>query len=672
MENLVGKNIGRYHIIELLGQGGMAVVYKAYDTRLERDVAIKVIRSEAISPEMLASIRRRFEREAKSLAKLKHPYIINIHDYGEYNGSLYLVMEYLPGGTLEKSIGKEIPYVEAVCLLLPVVKALAFAHEQGIIHRDIKPANILITGNGEPMLSDFGIVKVLEEQSATQLTGTGMGIGTPAYMAPEQWKGKTVPQTDIYAMGIVLYELITGQKPYTADTPAALAIKQAVEPLPRPKNLVPGLPDKVEHILIKALSKEPGDRYDSMAAFVGELEKLVGTQPAVTLTSETTTMDTAAPTRDAPRKGVPVGLIFGLGGTLALMAVVGVVLVILAYFFAYRPWVASNTAGTNTAAAAAEISTWTALIPTLTLTTTETLTPTNTPEPTHTPTLAQTPTLTLRPTMVYSLETQVWSKDNMVLVYVPEGEFDMGSEDGNPNERPVHTVWLDAFWIDQTEVTNLMYVPFLNEIKNELTIYEEEDYKGISYQGEVINALLCPGWPECGVRIQQSGSGYTIESGYEEHPATLITWYGAWVYCEWAGRRLPTEAEWEKAARGTDARIYPWGNEGHLFGLVNYDFNEQTTTAVGSYPDGISPYGALDMAGNALEWVADWYDENYYINSPERNPLGPDSGFLRVARGGSFYTESFEVRAAHRGDVTPKHSWENYGFRCAIGEDEIE
>ena len=176
MPDLTGQTVDRYRIIEKLGEGGMAVVYKAFDTRLEREVAIKFIRTGMIAPDLLATTLKRFEREAKSLARMEHPYIINIHDFGEHGGQPYLVMEYVPGGTL-KEIDKPCSYREAVKMLIPIAEALAFAHERGVIHRDVKPANILITENGHPMLSDFGVVKILESDHTVQLTGTGMGVG---------------------------------------------------------------------------------------------------------------------------------------------------------------------------------------------------------------------------------------------------------------------------------------------------------------------------------------------------------------------------------------------------------------------------------------------------------------------------------------------------------------
>jgi serine/threonine protein kinase len=274
MSNLIGQSIGRYHILEQLGEGGMATVYKAFDTRLERDVAVKVIRVDQFAPAVLERILKRFEREAKVLARLTHPNIVHINDFGEHDGIPYLVMDYLPGGTLKQRLGKPMPWQDAVRLLLPIARALQFAHGQAIIHRDVKPSNILVTLSGEPMLSDFGIAKILEGDETTTLTGFGIGVGTPEYMAPEQWIGQTTPQSDIYSLGVVFYEMITGYKPYVADTPAAILLKQANEPLPRPRQFVPSLPGEVEKILFKALAHKPEDRYQNMSELACALEEL--------------------------------------------------------------------------------------------------------------------------------------------------------------------------------------------------------------------------------------------------------------------------------------------------------------------------------------------------------------------------------------------------------------
>ena len=277
MSDLIGQSLGRYHILEQLGEGGMAVVYKAYDTRLEADVAVKVIRVENLTLGTMERALKRFEREAKALAKLNHQNIVNVTDYGEYESKPYLVMPYFPGGTLKQKLGKAIPWQEAVEMLLPIAEALDYAHSQKMVHRDVKPANILLTERGQPMLTDFGIAKVLDIEETMELTGTSAAVGTPEYMAPEQATAKTADhRADIYALGIVLYEMITGRKPYSADTPMAVLIMHARDPLPRPSNFVSGIPNAVEKVLIKALAKSPDDRYHSMAEMVSALEGLFG------------------------------------------------------------------------------------------------------------------------------------------------------------------------------------------------------------------------------------------------------------------------------------------------------------------------------------------------------------------------------------------------------------
>jgi eukaryotic-like serine/threonine-protein kinase len=289
MKDLTGQSIGRYHIIERLGEGGMAVVYKAFDTRLETNVAIKFIRSEKLVAENVDKTLKRFKIEAQKMAQLTQPNIVPVTDFGEYEEMPYLVMRYMPGGNLKQKMGKPMPYQEAAHLLVPIAGALEFAHRQNIIHRDVKPANILLTLSGEPMLTDFGIAKILsnDEETHDSLTATGVGIGTPEYMSPEQGKGQKIDQrSDVYALGIVFYELVTGRKPFMADTPLAVVIKQVTEPLPRPRKYVPDLPELVERIIFKALAKNPDDRYQSMGEFADAMEKLSFYQKTIELETQ--------------------------------------------------------------------------------------------------------------------------------------------------------------------------------------------------------------------------------------------------------------------------------------------------------------------------------------------------------------------------------------------------
>jgi formylglycine-generating enzyme required for sulfatase activity len=253
---------------------------------------------------------------------------------------------------------------------------------------------------------------------------------------------------------------------------------------------------------------------------------------------------------------------------------------------------------------------------------------TEAPLATEAPIATEAPTFDIGSTMI--------GEDGATLAYVPAGEFTMGSE-AYPEEMPIHTVYLEAFWIDQTEVTNGMY------IKCVITGICQEPLASTS----------------------RTHSNYYGNSEFDNYPVAAVKWNMAKAYCEWAGRRLPTETEWEKAARGIDGRIYPWGNDLPNNNLLNYNSNVGDTTEIRKYPDGKSIYGAYDMAGNVWEWVNDWYAEAYYQNSPFSNPPGPDSGSERVMRGGSWEGLDISVRSVSRGYFNPEKSTSKYGFRCA-------
>jgi formylglycine-generating enzyme required for sulfatase activity len=252
--------------------------------------------------------------------------------------------------------------------------------------------------------------------------------------------------------------------------------------------------------------------------------------------------------------------------------------------------------------------------------------------------------------------TRTRATDGAQMVPVPAGPFPMGSPGADPragaDEKPRHTVYLDAFWIDRTEVTNARYVQFLNALGAHAGACGGRDCAETRVEDRYSHIL-------------RQGGRYVVEPGFEDHPATQVSWYGAQAYCAWAGARLPTEAEWEKAARGVDGRRYPWGDRAPGCDRAQYGDCGGETVPVGANPAGASPCGALDMAGNVWEWVADWYDPAYYGFSPAQNPLGPDSGLRKGFRGGSWgYPPAF-IRAGDRARNRPTYAGFNVGFRCA-------
>jgi WD40 repeat protein/predicted Ser/Thr protein kinase len=270
MNDVFGEQLGQYILLEQLGEGGMAKVYNALDSRVERNVAIKVILP---SKRTSSVFLQQFEREAKALANLTHTNIVKVLNYGVQNGQPYLVMEYVSGGTLKEAMNQKIPWQTAAAILAPIARALDYVHQQQIVHRDVKPSNILLQDDFRPMLSDFGILKMLEAKDEKSDSAIGAGIGTPEYMPPEQGMGKDVDfRADIYSLGLVFYEMITGQKPYTADSPMAIVIKHVTDELPLPSRIDRNIPKFVERAILRAVQKDPKNRYLSMGHFADVLE----------------------------------------------------------------------------------------------------------------------------------------------------------------------------------------------------------------------------------------------------------------------------------------------------------------------------------------------------------------------------------------------------------------
>jgi serine/threonine-protein kinase len=267
MSDLVGRQLGQYELRELIRQGGMATVYKAYQASLDRWVAVKVL-----SRPDDATFVARFEAEARSIARFQHPNIVPVHDYGEQDGYLYLVVTYVEDGrSLAELVGEPMAADRALRFGVQILAGLAYAHGKGVVHRDIKPSNVLLPSPDWSMLADFGIAKLLHAQGR-DLTRPGMVLGTAAYMAPEQTFGLPVdPRTDLYSVGIVLYELVTAQVPFDGDNPVMVMMKQAYEPPEPPRELNPEVPAEVQDLLLRALAKDPADRFQSAEAMSAEI-----------------------------------------------------------------------------------------------------------------------------------------------------------------------------------------------------------------------------------------------------------------------------------------------------------------------------------------------------------------------------------------------------------------
>jgi formylglycine-generating enzyme required for sulfatase activity len=528
---------------------------------------------------------------------------------------------------------------------------LAYAHERGILHRDIKPANILISEGGEPLLSDFGIAKLFEADQATALTGLGMAVGTPAYMAPEQWTGESGPQSDVYSMGVVLYEMLTGRPPYDADTPAAILLKQGTEPLPSPRMFGVDLPPALEHVLIKAQARGLADRYQDMKAFIGALENVnvgasMAAPPEEGLSEPTLIVPIPIPgTSEAPQPEqtyrqasqevarepeagkiapvagpgkVPKRVMWIVGGVVLVLVLLCAASLGIAGLFSLFP----ATAPTATQPLASPTNSPSLPLP-----------PTNTAMPEATPTQTDTPAPT-------SLPAEISDPNGVTMLLVPAGIFTMGSSDGSPEEQPVHEVYLDDFYLDKYEVTNVLY-------------------------RACVDAGVCNEPHNTGSSTRPT---YYGDPAFDSYPVIYVDWSQAKTYCEWRGARLPTEAEREKAARGTDGRTYPWG-EGTDCSRANYSSCIGDTVAVGGYEDGLSPYGLYDMAGNVSEWVADWFGADYYATLADNasNPQGPNDGTLRGVRGGSWEGQDRFLRAYTRGRRQPVYNDFEIGIRCARG-----
>jgi serine/threonine protein kinase/Flp pilus assembly protein TadD len=393
MSDLSGQTLGKYQILERLGRGGMATVYRAYQPGMDRIVAVKVMHPQYTDD---PSFIERFKREARSVGALRHPNIVQVIDFDVQDDEYYMVMEYIETETLKSRLQKHgaLPIREALVIARKLADALAYAHAHGMLHRDVKPANVLMSKTGEPILTDFGIAKLM---NASGLTASGAAVGTPAYMSPEAGRSEPVDErTDVYSLGVMLYEMLSGQLPFDADTPYAVILKHINEPPPPLGQRVPHLPESVERVVIKALAKDKAQRYQSAAEMRDALLKaeqaLTDAHATVELSPASAKETIALPSsrRRAPLL-IGVSTVILIGALLVISTIsTGEPLGLLLAAFPSATATATNTA-----------------TPTDTATATHTFTPTATSTATATPTATATLTNTAAPTLFVQAVTIV-------------------------------------------------------------------------------------------------------------------------------------------------------------------------------------------------------------------------------------------------------------------------
>ncbi len=730
----VGKELGEYFVFERIGAGSMAEVYKALQPSMDRLVGIKIL-SPALSHDQ--QFVARFKREVQIVASLEHPHILPVIDFGEREGTFYLVMRYVGGGTLHDLIERG-PLEPAVALryLSEIGEALDYAHQQRVVHRDIKPRNVLLDQQGRPFLADFGLARLI---GAGNITHSGVEmIGTPHYMSPEQARGQHVDgRSDLYALGVMLYQMLTGRVPFEADSTVGIVMKHIESPVPNVTENWPMLPEALNPVVAKAMAKDPAERYQTAHDLTQAVAEALGTSVL------------AGPVVTRPADGGPSGggrgfRLAGAGSRLSFWRKLGILAQwggrrlrgqqpdklrsLFGGLFPTRPHlkrgqvfagllivlvgalvsaVLLNGRGPAALSPASSTAPATASPPEAT--------PANTPvPPSRTPDLAA-PTATLVAVSVTDASvagtaaaihaqsatasqaavsqsaaaTQlaaapgptriVSNMDEMVEVSVPAGPFLMGSSNADhaalADEKPQVEVTLRGFWIDRTEVTVAQFQAFVAA-----SGYKTDAERGCcagAYQhsgGTVFSPDPAFTFNADWLHPLGGGGGAAVPG----QPVVQVSWNDASAYCAWAGRRLPSEAEWEKAARGENGLIYPWGNEfdgrrlnycdkncnAALHGITDDTFAR--TGTVGVFATGASPYGALDMAGNAREWVNDFYDFRGYQGLPTANPPGLESGLTRVVRGGSWIDGPDRVRAAARDSLVPDGRDNLTGFRCAL------
>ncbi|MEZ5402377.1 MAG: bifunctional serine/threonine-protein kinase/formylglycine-generating enzyme family protein [Bryobacteraceae bacterium] len=562
--------IGRYRITGKLGEGGMGVVYRAADDQLHREVAIKVIRRDALAGGEEA--RQRFAREARAAGQLKHPAIVTIYDIGDWNGLPYLVMELVEGATLAQLLESGTLDADRVASILNQVgAAVDYAHQRGIIHRDLKPANIFVQKDGTAKILDFGIAK-MAVGGGPAATQVGMLVGSPAYMPPERFLGDEANRsTDVWALGVTAYEALVGQRPFQGHDWQAVAYRICNEATPDPSRLNPAMPVRAVEVLRRVLSKNPQERYPDCATFTGDLATALRPAPSRPPMAE-------ADSGTSTQSGRGINPLKAIGGGIAAGAVLAIVVWLSGILDPTPPGKADEP-------------------------------PVVTRQDATPPPVIDTPTGSM--------------------LWVPAGDALLG-----PNALPAP---VSPFYVDKTEVSVGAYRRFCEATGRALP------------EGLAVDPSL---------------------------PATDVSYDDAADFAAWAGKRLPTAVEWEKAARGASGQPFPWGA---TFDATRANLhrtgNAQQAAPVDSSAAGASPYGALHMVGNVWEWTSAAgapagarFDQYAKLFTKLEPPLARDERF-RQARGGSYrFAPSSPAEAAGLVSdwilVPERARLLDLGFRC--------
>ena len=598
---------GRYRVLEALGQGGMGVVVRALDLELSREVALKLlVGSEGRQLE-------RMRREGEVAASLRHPGIVTLHELGEHEGRPFLVYELVERARTLGGLLEEAPRERLLGWVLDAARALAFAHARGVVHRDVKPDNLLIDGEGRLRVADFGLAT---GPQVDRLTRSGQRLGTPRYMSPEQARGdreRTGPPADVWGLGVILYRVLTGRLPFDTAVSVAELMAQIVHREPPPiLGLDPSVPPGLAAVCQRALSKAPERRYADAGELADDLARALASPDF-------------APA--APREASTPAPLRGL--LIAGMATAAVFLVRAPRLDPLPAGPAGGAGPTESASVPTVASTlprapaWVAALP-----------------------AEERPPLPLPPGLAWGEGREVVNeRDGSRLVWIPPGRFTRGREDPqHAEEGPVHAVTLRRGLF--------------------LGVHELDWGRYRRFCAATARPLPSP-FLVLRVRLESRELEADPRPFQDDHPVMNVCWQDARDYCDWAGLRLPSEAEWERAARGRDTRPYPWGWDPPDAGRCNSlrkgaGAAPARSHALGSHPAGAGPFGTQDQAGNVWEWVQDW--EQAYGPGEAIDPLGT-GGVRRMVRGGSWVEEA--PRATRRRGVQPELISADVGFRVA-------